>query len=231
MNNNSLIKKGLFAVGVFAALVFLTFLFLFLSSLKKTPTTPEKKPSLRGDVTTSFIKSFSPPSNILLTAGKVQKFTIFLASPIDPNLLQIKAASSSPSDISNNISVPIKKNTNNNSIEFTTTQPLSPVTTYSITITYKGQLLLQQSYLTSSYTPTPIPTNNPTLSSFLPYETLNYSLEFNKEQNIYIMHFKYNPNSNTDMTTQFNEAKTQTNKFIQGKGIDPLTVIIKYSYK
>jgi hypothetical protein len=45
------------------------------------------------------------------------------------------------------------------------------------------------------------------------------------------MHFKYDPNSSKDLTAQFNEAKTNVNSFITGKGIDVNTIKIDYLFK
>jgi hypothetical protein len=204
---------------------------LFVSTLKKTPPTPEKKQTLRRDITTIFVREVSPPPTQTLVAGQLQKFTVTLDASVDVGKLRINIVSSPPSDISSQSPVPFTKGFSGRKLEISTTQTTLPVTTYTITLAYNDKVILQQSYLSSPEAPTPVANNNVSLSQFLPYETLNYLLEYNKGRNIYIVHVRYDPNSKKDLTTQFNDAKSNANNFIESRGVDLKSIVIEYIFK
>ena len=232
MTNNPTIKKALFVLGVFAMLIFLSILFLFVSTFKKTAPVPkEAVPVTQVDTTTPLAYTVKPLSTQQLIAGQVQVFTITLDPSVDATSVRASVSSSPPSDASAKTLIPTTINVSGQRLEITTKIPTDPYTTYTLTLLYRSRIILQQAYLSTPAVETPIPTNNPTLSSFLPYSTLNYILDFNKEQNIYVMHFKYNPNSSKDLSTQFNDAKTSANNFILGKGIDIKSITINYLFK
>jgi hypothetical protein len=228
----SFIKKIMYVVGVLASLVVLAVLFLFISSLKKPSQTPtpvtQKVPK---DTTTQLIKAVLPDSSQSLTPSQNQTFTITLDPSLDPNAIQPKLTVSPPSNAAKKTDVPLTATHENNRLVLATTQPILPTSTYTLTLTLRGQIILQQSFLSAAPSPTPLPANNTMLSRFLPHETHIYLLEFDRDQNIYLMHFKYDAGSPESFTDQFEKAKRSTNEFISSKGIDPATVIIKYLYK
>lgn len=225
------VRKILFALGVIVSLVALTVLFLFVSTLKKTPPPQTDTKKAPRDTTSSLVKKVLPESTMLLNPGRAQAFTITLDPSLDPQTITFKLTSSPPSDASKTKDVGLSPSYKNATITLVTTSQIEPSTTYILTLFLRGGTIFRQAYLSSPFAPTPVQSNNASLSSFLPYETLNYRLEFNKEQNIYVMHFKYDANSKEDLSTQFNNSKTNADEFIESKGIDTTTVTIKYLYK
>ena len=230
--NNTIVKKILFALGVLVSLVVLSILFLLVSTLKKSPpesqvtrVTPPK------DSTTVLIESVEPVVAIQLTPGSAQKFSIVLDPSVDIEGVRVSVTSAPVSNLLQKSSFPITTSVNNNILTATTNYPITPVTAYTLTLIYQGKAILQQSYLSAPADPTPVPTNNSALSAFLPYSTLNYLLEYNKSQNVYIVHFKYDLSSKKDLSTQLSEAKKNAFNFIQSKGVDPSTITIIYSNK
>jgi len=232
MTNNPVLKKIFFAFGVFLMLIVLSVIFLFISTLKKpTQQIPEKKPVTQVDISTPLVNSVLPPVTKLLETGKIQTFTSTLDPTIEVSDVKVTLSSSPPSNASAKSVVPTTTSLEGKVLVTTTSVPIEPSTTYTLMLLYKGKIILSQAYLSAHPIETPIPTNNPTLSTYLPYETLNYLLVYNAEKNAYVMHFKYDPNSSKDLNTQFEEAKTNTNNFIVGKGIDVTTITIDYLFK
>ncbi len=232
MTNNPLFKKLMFALGVVIMLILLSVVFLFISSFKKPPPSPVKeKPVTQVDITTPLVVTAEPPVTKQLIVGEVQVFAVELDTSVNVSDVRATVSSSPPSDASAKSVVPTTTVIQGQKIILTTAVPTEPVTTYTLTLIYKGRVLLSQAYLSTTPAITPIPTNNPVLATHLPYETLNYILTYSKERNVYEMHFKYNPSSEKDMTTQFEEAKVNANNFIIGKGIDIKTITIEYLFK
>jgi hypothetical protein len=232
MINNQIVRKILFVIGVIVMLALLSILFLFLSSFKKPQENKNnKKPVTQVDVITNLVIATDPPVTKQLEAGSIQTFTITLDPSIVAGEVKVTLSSSPPSDASAKSVVPTQITVTGQKITLTTSAPIEPYTTYTLFALYKGRSILSQAYLSTPPKATPIPSNNPTLASQLPYETLTYILTYNKERNIYEMHFKYDPNSSKDLTAQFNEAKTNVNSFITGKGIDVNTIKIDYLFK
>lgn len=228
----SIVKKLIYAGGVLASLVVLTVLLLLVSSLKKSPApqsnTQQKVPK---DTTTPLIKSVQPDSAQALPVSQNQTFTITLDSALDPSLIKARLDSSPPSNAAEKTNVPLSISTHNNAITATTSTPIAPFTTYTLTLTLRGKTILQRSYLSDAPSPTPIPANNTTLMNYLPHETLIYLLEFDRDQNIYLVHFKYDATSPLSFTDQFEKAKKSANEYIASKNIDPSSVTIRYLYK
>ncbi len=232
MTKNPFFKKIIFALGVTIMLLLLSVAFLFISSFKKpSPTPVGKKPVTQVDVTTTLVVSTEPPVTKQLEAGSIQTFTVELDPSVNLSQVRSTVASSPPSDASAKSVVPTTIAQQGQKITLTTSLPIEPTRTYTLTLLYNGQTILSQAYLSTPPKITPVASNNPTLSTHLPYETLNYILTYSKERNLYEMHFKYDPTSSKDMTTQFEEAKINTNNFITGKGIDLKTVTIEYLFK
>lgn len=226
------IKKLIYIVGVFVSLVILVVLFLFVSSLKKSPPPPQPAAQkVPKDTTTQLIKTVLPDSSQTLVPSQSQTFTITLDPSLDPSTIQAKLTASPPSNAAEKTDVPIAVTRESNRLILTTTNPILPVSTYTLTLLLRGQIILQQSFLSASISPTPLPTNNTVLSQYLPHETLIYLLEYDKDQNVYLMHFKYDAASPDSFTDQFEKAERSANEYIAGKGIDTTTVSIKYLYK
>ncbi len=230
--NQPIIKRLLYVLGIIAALIALTLLFLLVSSIKKQPQTPpvtgKKVPA---DKTTSLVKNITPPSTVLLPSGTTQTFLITLDPSLDPSSIKPAITASSPSNASAATPVAFTTSLGKNTISLTTTVPIEQSTTYLVSLSLRGTDIFRVSYLSSNPTPTIPPKNNPTLSAYLPYETLSYRLEFDKELNTYIMHFKYDIHSKDALSVQFNTAKQNVNEYIKSKGIDPSTIVIRYLYK
>ena len=232
MMKNPFFKKIIFALGVLAMLIFLSVTFLFVSSLKKpTPAPMREKPVTQVDIATPLVATVDPPVTKQLEAGLIQAFTVELDPSINLSQIRATVSSSPPSDASAKSVVPTTTTIKGQKITLTTTVPVQPTTTYTLSVIFQGRTILSQAYLSTPPAVTPVATNNPALATHLPYETLSYILTYSKERNVYEMHFKYNPSSEKDMTTQFEEAKTNTNNFITGKGIDIKTITIEYLFK
>ncbi len=227
-----LAKKLFYIGGVIASLAVLTVLFLFVSSLKKEPpTTVSVQKRVPKDTTTSLIKSVLPDSAQPLRSYQNQTFTIMLDSALDPSLITTQLTSSPPSNAAEKTVIPLSISNNKNTITATATKAIEPFTTYTLTLTLRGQSILQKSYLSEAPSPTPLPTNNTALANHLPHETLIYLLEFDHDQNMYLMHFKYDATSPLSFTEQFEKAKKSVSEYIASKNIDPNSVTIKYLYK
>ncbi len=227
-----LLKKLMYAAGVFVSLIVLTVLFLFVSSLKKSP--PKPQPSVQKvprDTTTKLIKEVAPDPFQALTPSQNQTFTVTLDPALDSSKIQTKLTLSPPSNAAEKIEIPLVVNRQENKLILTTTTPIEPVSTYTLTLLLRGQVILQQSFLSAAASPTPLPVNNTALSQHLPHETHIYLLEYDRDENIYLMHFKYDAASPDSFTDQFEKAKKSTNEYIAGKNIDTSTVTIKYLYK
>lgn len=229
---NPLIKKLTYGFGVLIALILLTALFLLVSSLKKTPQpTKQTQQRVPKDTTTQLVKGVLPPSSELLTPLQKQTFIVTLDPALNPESVKASLAASSPSDASQKTDTPLTVSTQKNKLILTTTRPTEAFSTYTLTLTLRGQIILQQSFLSSAVSPTPLPSNNAALSQYLPHETLGYLLEYSKEENLYLVHFKYDSYSPDSFTAQLDKAKKNANEFIQSKNIDLSTVSIKYLYK
>ena len=117
-----------------------------------------------------------------------------------------------------------------NVIAVKTVDPIKERSEYYLKITDKetNKILSSTSYLSGDIQPTKIPTNDQTLKSFLPYETNNYTLEYNASQNLYIFEFKYDPSLSENITQQYNDAKAAAIQFIESKGININSITIQY---
>lgn len=222
----------MFVIGIFASLVVLSVLFLLLSSLKK-PANPIITNSRRvpADTKTNLVKRILPDPILLLPSGQSQIFTIFLDPSLDTDLVTPKLTASPPSNAAEKTEVLTTIVRQGNKIQITTIQPIQPASTYTLILTLREQVVLQQSFLSAALSPTPLPINNLNLSQYLPHETLMYLLEYNRDQNIYLVHFKYDSSSPDSFTDQFEKAKKSANEFIASKKIDISSVTIKYLYK
>lgn len=226
------LKKSMYVAGIAISLVVLTILFLLVSSLKKPAVTPKPgAQKIPKDTTTSLVKAVLPDPSQALTPSQNQTFTITLDPALDPKAIEAKITSSPPSNAAEKTDVPFVLSRQGNTLTLTTNSPIRSVTTYTLVLRLRGQVILQQSFLSSSVSPTPLPTNNTALSQYLPHETHIYLLEYDRDQNIYLAHFKYDASSPDSFTDQFEKAKKSANEFIAGKGIDVTTVSIKYLYK
>lgn len=229
--NRPIVKRLLYISGVVVALIALTVLFLLVSSIKKPPQEiPTSSKKVPNDKTTTLVKNITPPSILLLPSGKAQTFLITLDPSLDPAAIKPVLTASSPSNASVSTPVAFTPSYGKNTLSITTNAVLEQSTIYVLTLSLRGTDIFRVSYLSSNPTPTK-PINNPTLSTYLPYETLSYRLEFDKELNTYIMHFKYDPNSKDELSLQFNTAKQNANEYIKSKGVDPSTIVIRYLYK
>lgn len=210
-------KKVIILICVLAILAFAL---AFISLLQKsTPT--QKTP----------VFSVLPSSGSILGLNQTPSLTLISNQPF--------SASEKIGLVSQNIGsdkvTPVDFSSNQPSSQtliLTFNTPTTPSTLYTLTLTDKNtnNQLFRAQYLTNAPTPSPVPSNNPTLANYLPYDTTNYTLTYSSAQNIYIFDFKYNPVSSTPLTAQYDQAKSDAIDFIKSKGVDPTSVVVDWRH-
>ena len=208
-------------IAVFALFIFIVVFSLFMSHSQSTVDNNSK----------NVIKSVFPPDGEVLTPRVKQKFYVYFNSPPTNKLtytlsyVDIGADDNNPISVGTDVSDVDKGGT-----IITTLTNLTENSVYFLKIIDSAthKTIFSASYFTADITPTPIPSNNPLLIPFLPHQELNYSLEYLKDQNLYIFHFIYNPDSTDSIDDQFNNAKNNALQFIKDKGIDPNALTIDW---
>lgn len=176
------------------------------------------------------VKELAPADGNTLKAGQPQTFKVYfnnfvLLSQISVNLLYADLTQDNPATP---IGIDLKA-LGNNAIQITTHDLIKERSEYQLVIKDQtGNVVFSADYLSNEIPPTPVPSNNPTLKDYLPYETPNYALEYLPSQNLYVFHFKYDSNLETTPDRQFENAKADAIRFIQNKGIDQATVTIEW---
>lgn len=173
-----------------------------------------------------------PEENVTLIAGTSPIFTMYFNAPVNDELLTFSLI---PTDNTQNIPPTRLRiiNSTNERISVQTQGAIQPYNQYAFVVQDKlsGRTLKTQIYYVGLPQPTSLPQNNEALKAFLPYETDTYSLEYLASRNVYLFHFKYNPNNPEQNDVQFENAKTQATQFIESKGINLSSITIEWQYK
>jgi len=222
-------------VGILLLGIVITLAFLSLNGSKNAVQSPF--PSQAPTQATSegnlpiVVKKVLPEENVTLTAGAIQVFTIYFQNPVELSQLSIVltyldvSQDNSPIDIKTSVDRLDPK-----TIRVKTVDPIKPRSEYSLIIKKAdtGETISSTVYLSGDLPPIPAPSNNKALVQYLPYETITFSLEYLASKNIYVFHFKYNPNLPGTVDEQFANAKSQAIDFIKSKGIDPSSLTIDF---
>lgn len=222
--------------------VFILFILIALTSLlsKKpvkntqnvlSPTSITTPTAGQARLKNDFISSVTPSVDHLLTAGQPATFSLELKKSMQLNNLLINLTSI---DITKDAGPVNEKVILDQSkvltVTIKTTDPIKPKRRYILSIKNEPSesTLFVGNYRSVDVPPTPIPSNNPSLIQYLPHETESYRLLYFADQNLYISHFKYNPNISGTLDDQYQKAKNEARDFIKSKGIDPATLTIDF---
>jgi hypothetical protein len=175
--------------------------------------------------------TITPVAQTILPAGEKQTFTLTFTPPQNKTLFHASLTVKTVSNNQDPRDIPLQLlSSTDSSLVVASSSTITPDSIYEFTLINKktNEILFKASYTSSPLAPTPIAKNNSELATYLPYQTPTYSLEYNKEENLYIFHFIYNPNSSLDAQTQFLNAQSQAQAFIRSKSIDPESVVIEW---
>lgn len=213
-------KKLLLIFGVAVSFIVLAVLMLFVSSLKK----PVQNSNITGVI------GIVPSEKQILTPNVIQKFQVVFGAATSASDAKFELSYQSFGSQETK-KAKIKILIEGKTATIANEDPTIPNSKYTLSITQSGGKEVAVKYISGSTAPTPIPTNNESLTQFLPYKTQAFILEYNEARNIYIMHFLYNAASSVDLSTQFDSAKKQANDFITSKNIPLSSIKIDYLYK
>lgn len=178
--------------------------------------------------------SLEPSELDILPAGTNQNFTITFKSKVTLDQVSISLTKQNYTTKQNPTLVESKASLNENTTTLTIspTDSIQPFNKYILTITDKSNntKLLSATYNSRDISPTIPVNNNPELKQFLPHETPSYKLSFNTYRGVYVFNFKINPNSTISLTTQYENAKREAEKFIRNKGIDLNSIVIEWRH-
>lgn len=210
-------KKVIILICVLAILAFAL---AFISLLQK-PISTQKTPMF----------SILPSSGVILGLNQTPSFTLISNQPFSTS----EKVSLVSQNIGSDKQTPVdfsSKQPSSQTLVLTFNTLTTPSTLYTLTITNisTNKQLFEAQYLTNAPTPSPVPSNNPALANYLPYDTTNYTLTFSSAQNIYIFDFKYDPVSSTPLTAQYDQAKSDAIDFIKSKGVDPNSVVVDWRH-
>jgi len=236
MNILQLNKKTLLLL---CALAFLALLFLLIGFLQLRETgSPQQDNSLTTPIPTPLITkrdlvtaTIDPTPETILVSGEKQTFVITFSQPQNRQLLSPVLTVKDVTNDDDPQSLPIKSLFDNTTtLRITSPLPTQPNSIYLLTIvnTQTHAIIFEASYTSSPPIPTPVAKNNTALSQFLPYTTTTYSLEYDKNSNLYVFHFLYNAGSSDDVQTQFEKAQAAAKVFITSKNIDLDSLVIQW---
>lgn len=214
--------KKIFVLCLSIVVIILIFAGVYsLSRSKKTTTTPtESNPAT----------SLLPAAGATLTPGNTLIFRVTFRNTVSKNEMVATLTKRSPGK--ENVTVPTNMLASENSISIQADEKVEQGMFYSLELaTTAGRIILSADYSSPSITPTPLPSNNAQLKEYLPYDTPNFLLDYNKSRNLYIMHFKFRSSDPGTIEQQFEKAKREAQEFIASKNIQVNTVEIEYSYK
>lgn len=188
-----------------------------------------QKPTLSGRLK---VLQVSPLSGDFLPLKERPKFTVVFESGVNPTMVSFdltkKEIASGKTE-----NVPLKVS----QVTFTTlradsqkaTDPQS-IYTLKVKSSSNNEVVYQTNYQTGEPAPTPVASNNPILQHFLPYKAENYTLKYLSETNVYVFSFIYDPKSKEDLNTQYEKAKNDAIKFIEGNGVDVNSINIEWRH-
>lgn len=197
----------------------------------------------------SFFQKQPSPISIIQEDIKVTKVVPNQATPLQPGSKQtfslefhkaVKAGSIQVrlkrGDITTNqaeedVNLTLIPTPDGKSLVIETIQPILPLNEYHLLLSNKsGKLVFEARYLSEKPLISPVQSNNLQLSQYLPYETTTYRLIYLQSENIYVFNFKFNPDSQSDLETQFQQAKQEAIKFIKSKDIKLEGLVIDWRY-
>lgn len=199
------------------------------SNIPVSSSTPASNiPKIKVDFT---IKTITPPKGTILKPNQALEFAVTFDKPVDISWVGVKLTNGPINTTQLSALTFNTRLSNDNQTLTITSNPVVPLNQYNLIIINltKNITLLNINY-PSDRLVSPVASNNPTLSSFLPYETSSYKLSFNSSRNIYIFNFKYDPNSSISIDDQYNQAKSDATAFIQSKGIDINSIVIEWRH-
>lgn len=228
-------KEALLLVVTLCLGIIILISFLFIRGPKKqisqspSPTQSSNIPSTNLSITKT-----EPTNNSFLPLNKPFSLKIFLSKPI--NLADLKISltrldvtkDTPPLDIDFESSLSSDKST----LTIQSSDPVNPYVNYQLTIldSKTEQVLLKNSFSSDFPDISPAPKNNLSLIQYLPHETPNYILSYNKDKNSYIFNFKFDLNNPESGSDQFEKAKSEAIKFIESKSIDIQSLVIEYNH-
>jgi len=179
------------------------------------------------------VTSITPEEFVLLQPGKPQVFRASFRNGGDITTLRASLSQSLIRQPNKVTTLPITTSFDKptNSVVVTMNSPIQPVSTYALVIKNpaSGNPLLAINYHSGDIQPTAVISNNPKLQEFLPHKTDSYSLIYDKNKNIYIFHFKIDPESTLTLSSQYNNAKANATQFITAKGIPINSIAIEWN--
>lgn len=179
------------------------------------------------------VLSVIPTENTPLIPGKTQTFIIRLNEDIRLSDIGVKllvnnySIQETPREAG--ITLEIK---DNQSLYVTTKETVRAYSNYQLILenSQRNENFYEANFISDKPQASPAPSNNPTLAQYLPYETNSFILTFHPDSNTYIFNFKYNDASREPLQTQYDQAKQEAIKFIQGKGIELNSIVIEWRY-
>src|SRR3989344_2471367 len=178
------------------------------------------------------IASMTPPAQSILEPNTTQAFSIAFSSETDKTalspVLSYTGIVSDQTPHSVNISVDLLND--NKTLQIKTVDQIVPYSKYTLEITdmRTKRLILSADFFTKPITPTKPINNDLTLQQYLPYEAITYRLSYNERLGIYIFNLKLNPNSSDNFNLQYENAKAEAERFIEGKGINLSEIVIDW---
>lgn len=229
-------KSLIFPIVVGLILLIIVFAIAFLSfeqaNEPKTTNVNNSNPSIENVVSEAItVEKIIPSAPLPLKPGFPYSFTVYFKQPVSEQ--QILFTLSYVGLYDDKPATPINISVDRQNEKTYIIKTLDPIHQYgeyklSVLKRVTAEEIFTKSYLTTDVIATPVPSNNPVLKPFLPHETPSYILEYFPDRNIYIFHFKYNPNLPTTAEVQFNTAQQEATNYIQSKGIPISSIIIEW---
>jgi hypothetical protein len=178
------------------------------------------------------ISRIIPSAPLPLTPGLPYSFTVYFSSPVQPSVVSFVLTGNSlyGDDPQKTVKISVTSENDNKRYIVKTLEPIEAYGEYILRVynTRTNIEVYKKAFLTKDILSTPVPVNNLSLKTYLPYKTDSYSLEYFANRNIYIFHFIYNSDLPTGAEAQFNAAKADAIQFIQSKGIDINSIVIEW---
>ena len=189
-------KEALLLIVTLCLGIIILISFLFIRGPKKQITqspSPAQSPNIPS-ANLSIIKT-EPDNNSFLPLNKPLSLKVFLSKPI--NLVDLKISlmrldvtrDTPPLEIDFESSLSPDKKT----LTIQSTDPVNAYVNYQLTISDSKteQVLLKNIFSSDFPSLSPAPKNDSNLIQYLPHETPNYILSYNKDKNSYIFNFKF----------------------------------------
>lgn len=234
--------RDLIKTKEFILLVIVFFLgMVVVLSIVFLPKSPKKQPEasskpisdlnqpqiISGSIATSIV----PKSTVALIPNSNQKFVVTFRETININNLSVSLNSIDiVSDQATLEKITSNLSSDKKTLSILTDSVIKPYRQYLLKINYNNQQILNEVYLSDKPQATIAPSNNKSLSSYLPYETNTFKLSYQTDKNLYIFNFKFDDKSKDNIDVQYDKAKQEAIKFIQDKGIDINSIVIEWRF-